>query len=503
MKTAQFIKKLATTQTEEEVKATYIRWLGLDMKTRHRVDCITKHIWWEFKYDVALSKPAVRAKTVAQALYYVKKEIERPTTDVLPSIVVCADKNEACIVYLDTLQSALAATDVNWARQPSSPDPALVERLMPALTDINVYRLVSDVEADTFKERILAIYHNGTTTIRKHITGKNFVDVFHLWKADIGVHFVGYEDRLHAIFAKDLSGDATQVQFHKDTGDLQIIFDDAKPIRTKVPAFMYTKFWSIWQRPPSQIEYERIIRSLDRFKDDKVRKITGSFFTPLSVVDLQMYYMRRELGDNFESKYYIWDPACGTANLEYRFSTYENTFLSTIDDGEIDIIKTHALAVGAEIFKYDFLNDDIDLIEHRVPYSDVRWKKLPEKLRWVLTHQPNKLIILMNPPFGKTAFGRLQSCQLNRLHSANHKTKLFEYVNKRIKHMNNLGKQFIYRGLFHAQTVYSYALLNFFINKGSLQLPQITYRGLFMVPGNMFNVKAPVCFTKLTRSEAL
>lgn len=505
MKTRQFIKRLEAAVSEEEVKAIYVRWLDLDFEIRNRVDCVSKNVFWEFKHDVSMSKPETRAKLVAQVLYYVKKESETPSPRALPTAVACADKNGAFVVELNVLHNVIAAPDINWARQPSSPDPALVQRLLPIVSGIPVYQMALEEEADLFYAEIHRIQRDEENAIiRKQITGENFIDVFNIWQREIGACFDGYESILHGIFAKDLSGDPAQVYFNPDTGDIQVVFENAKPIKSKVPVFAYKRFWSIWQRPPTQKEYDRILRAFDCIKDSQFRRITGSFFTPLSVVRLQMYYMRKMLGEDFEDKYYVWDPACGTANLVYEFSTYENVFLSTSDDGEIDVIKRYALAPGAEIFKYDFLNDDIDLLEHRVPYTDSRWEKLPARLRHALQHEPHRLIILMNPPFGQntalTEFSAGRNVQIQ--HSA---TKLYGLLKKqKRREAGDLGTQFIARALMHAPSVFSYGRTSFLFGRKSLDPAMCEIVGLFIVPGKLFSGISkimPIIFAKMNRNH--
>lgn len=90
------------------------------------------------------------------------------------------------------------------------------------------------------------------------------------------------------------------------------------------------------------------------------RQFKGAYYTPLNVVELSYQYLEAALGKRWQTNFYVWDPCCGVGNLEVKHSNYRNIFMSTLDQEDVDIMKSTRTCLGAEIFQYDFLNDDID-----------------------------------------------------------------------------------------------------------------------------------------------
>ena len=60
-------------QTEEELKFYFTNYFQLPISTKNRVDLYTEQILYEFKLDSNLFNIQIRAKTAAQALYYVRR----------------------------------------------------------------------------------------------------------------------------------------------------------------------------------------------------------------------------------------------------------------------------------------------------------------------------------------------------------------------------------------------------------------------------------------------
>lgn len=95
---------------------------------------------------------------------------------------------------------------------------------------------------------------------------------------------------------------------------------------------------------------------------------------------------------------------CGVGNLEVKHSNYRNVFMSTLDQADIDIMRASRTCVGATIFQYDYLNDDVtDFGELDYNLSD----KLPSELRKAIADArlgkkgAKKLLVLINPPYAE------------------------------------------------------------------------------------------------------
>jgi hypothetical protein len=149
----------------------------------------------------------------------------------------------------------------------------------------------------------------------------------------------------------------------------------------------YIKFWAIYSPPPKQEHRNYLLERRDSLIPTVERNEKGAFFTPLKVVDKAYEYLNNLLGKNWQKNYVVWDMCCGVGNLEVKHSNYRNIFMSTLDISDINIIKSTKTCVGANIFQYDYLNDDID--EHgNIDYSISN--KIPKELQEIIKNNSKK-----------------------------------------------------------------------------------------------------------------
>ena len=69
--------------------------------------------------------------------------------------------------------------------------------------------------------------------------------------------------------------------------------------------------------------------------------------------------MTATLGENWQSKYLVWDMCAGVGNLEAKHYNLRNVYMFTLDQEDVTIMRSNPAFAGAEIFHYDYLNDDI------------------------------------------------------------------------------------------------------------------------------------------------
>jgi hypothetical protein len=98
----------------------------------------------------------------------------------------------------------------------------------------------------------------------------------------------------------------------------------------------------------------------------------------------------------------------GVGNLEAKHSNLRNVFMSTLDQADVTIMKSNPAFAGAEIFQYDYLNDDItDFGE--IDYSVSN--KLPAALRQAIADAregkkgAKPILVLINPPYAEVTSG--------------------------------------------------------------------------------------------------
>jgi len=181
--------------------------------------------------------------------------------------------------------------------------------------------------------------------------------------------------------------------------DTKQMFDSIINLRNKDT---YTHFCKIYKRPPIKEFRDYIIERRDLLVPQDIRERKGAFFTPRIWVELSQKYITNYLGENWQDEYYIWDCASGTGNLLAGLTNKYNTYASTIDQGDINVINERiengANLLKNHVFQFDFLNDD--------------FSKLPQSLQDIIndTEKRKKLIIFINPPYAeattaKTVFG--------------------------------------------------------------------------------------------------
>ncbi|MDA0103772.1 hypothetical protein OFS06_14410, partial [Brachyspira hyodysenteriae] len=155
----------------------------------------------------------------------------------------------------------------------------------------------------------------------------------------------------------------------------------------------HNDFWKIYKRPPKEEYWDYIIERRDLLVSQDIRERKGSFFTPRVWVEKSQEFIADCLGENWQDEYYIWDLAAGTGNLLAGLTNKYKIFASTIDKADVQImkdrIKNGANLLEANVFQFDFLNDDFD--------------KCPEALREIINDEEKrkKLLIFINPPYAE------------------------------------------------------------------------------------------------------
>jgi len=136
------------------------------------------------------------------------------------------------------------------------------------------------------------------------------------------------------------------------------------------------------------------------------QKFKGAFYTPLHIVDKAYDQLNATLGADWQQRYIVWDMCAGVGNLEAKHSNLRNVFMSTLDQEDVTIMRSNPAFAGAEIFQYDYLNDDVtDFGEIDYALSG----KMPLALRQAIADAregkkgAKPVLVLINPPYGEAA----------------------------------------------------------------------------------------------------
>ena len=240
--------------------------------------------------------------------------------------------------------------------------------------------------------------------VRIQITPNNLRQTFDHWCDLIGVELDGVTREDYALlFFVDIMNDGRKtVQSDLPT---RLFYDGDDPVfslRGRTFSLNSTKgyrtFWSIYHRPPAPEHRNELLERRDALLPIDSRDFKGAFYTPLIVVDKAYEYLEKALGKNWQKNYVVWDMCCGVGNLEVKHSNYRNVYMSTLDPTDVEIIKSTRTCLGATVFQYDYLNDDVT-DDGKLDYSLTN--KMPKALIDAIKDSKKKILVLINPPYAE------------------------------------------------------------------------------------------------------
>lgn len=426
-KTKNLPARLMRCHTEEEVKNEFTRAFGYKLDTRMRMDLYTPEILFEFKYRRNMASLKGRAKTIAQALYYVRRLKYGNSNLSIPPMICGIDQDEAFFVRTSSFNSIFTGrkSAFDWDRTPSSPCPNIVSAVEHAAETerIHVYSFAVPEDYDNFRNALDQYRaHQLTLDIdgldKKEINEDSFEQAFSLWNQQFG-EYVRDENNTHKVteyFMADIQeghsnrlGPTDNIAFQLPSGMV------SKPM----PMAEYRSYWNTYERisglnsgqgddsPAKRIQ--RIGQRLDRLSKEDFRRRTGEFFTPIEFAEkANTDYLEKVVGKRWwEKDYRLWDMAAGTGNLELVLpdEALPYCYISTLEGNDADYCRT--LFPESTVFQYDYLNDDTHLLTGHYDLLDPNIKvKMPDKLRRDLANPGIKWIIFINPPFATANTGK-------------------------------------------------------------------------------------------------
>lgn len=374
---------LSDASTEEELKFLFAKFFKLKPDTKNFIDLYTPQILFEFKFDAPLKNVAVRAKIVAQTLYYVRRlkfgSDYRP-----PSQNICIVTKTAAAFFSTEIFAEFCddANAYDWDLAPSSPCKKLVAALaeFKPVVDARIFDFADIATEISFAATINNALNKKSAAVKK-INERNFEQVFLYWKKLFG-KAVANGRKPSEYFIIDIEQGKSEdlrnsVLFRMTGGELVEKF--IKPAK-------YHEFWDFYDKIASAQEIVAIRQKMDRMTEDNLRRRTGEFYTPLAFADKAFDYLTRTLGEWWrDDNFRLWDMAAGTGNLEYNFprEVLRHCYISTLIKDDADYCRS--IFDGATVFQYDYLNDAAD--------------KLPANLRADLQNPNIKWIVYINPPY--------------------------------------------------------------------------------------------------------
>ena len=455
---------------------------------------------------------------------------ERP-----PLFLGAFDAEKIAFLPFAAVQDVFAQNDFNWNVAPSNHESkefaqlhALAEKTIAAKS------LLFDFESDEAELRkfIKANFKSGRKDVsRIQIDKNNFTHIYRKWREAVLPHIDAPWDVLkkkYSLYDRDFylaelnvdDNGTADISDDKVASDFYITFNangqnkyriqrknaDELSIeltfgfKSQEGLAAYAAFWGRYKRPPRKDYWNYIVKRLDLLVPQDVRERKGAFFTPQKWVELSQEYLAKELGENWQDEYTIWDCCAGTGNMEAGLTNKYKVWASTLDQQDVDVmkerIKNGANLLDSHVFQFDFLNDSFD--------------KLPEGLRQIVSdpEQRKKLVIYINPPYaeGDSRIG----------HGRNISEE--NYVTRTYSASMGYGKRELFvQFLTRINEEIHGCVIGEFSTPKILQAPKFrevrahfrsSLLGMFMVPAYTFdNVKGdfPICFkvwqTEIDRSE--
>lgn len=392
---------LSKCRDEEEVKSEFAKYFKIKLVThKYKIDLYTESTLFEFKYDRNFKSKTERAKVVAQTLYYIRKLKFGGSTDPVPDAICVVDKNEGFFVRTKDFHHFYSASaKYDWDRAASQPCPVLVSELKKSalISEIHVYNFSDENEEDLFSNSVYASAQKSLIeSDKKQINEDNFEDVFFYW-CKLFKKYVENGHKASEYFISDIESGRSQVI---SANEVLFKLGDGT-ISKSVPMNEYNYFWNIYEKVDTPATIKAIRQKIDRLSEDFNRRFTGEFYTPIEFAAKAFEYIKRTVGPEKykQGNWRIWDMAAGTGNLEYLIesSVMDHCYISTLLEDDANYCKR--IFPTATVFQYDYLNDDIFLIENPNMTSQFLKPKMPKNLYDDLHNPDISWIIFINPPY--------------------------------------------------------------------------------------------------------
>jgi len=399
------VSNLRRAKTEEDVKDAYIEALGLTSVFKGLVDIQTPEIWFEAKE--ASTPPLLM---FAQLLVYVRAARKRG--EAIPGFLSVIDREKAALMATEHAMPILADKSIVWPRSGSKADKVLAAQIAPYVESHFVLYEIEGYEQEFIKATKDAIGEG--RIIRTQITPDNLRQVFDKWVEMIGVELGVTNAADYAVlFFADIMHDGENAAMTNLPA--RLLYDGEKPVfllhgvtYDLASESGYYNFWRIYHRPPERAYRHYLLERRDSLLPVDDQKFKGAYYTPLHIVDKAYDQLTATLGENWQSKYIVWDMCAGVGNLEAKHSNLRNVYMSTLDQEDVTIMRSNPAFAGAEIFQYDYLNDDItDFGEIDYSITD----KVPKSLRDAIAARregkkgAKQILVLINPPYAEATGG--------------------------------------------------------------------------------------------------
>ncbi len=356
-------------------------------------------------------------------------------TKLPPAFLGAFDAEKIAFVPYHEVMDIFTQNDFNWNVTPSDHQSKEFQQLLELLSTLMEKQLVLFRYANDGKELrqfIKQNFHTGMDGVKQiQVTINNFTHIYRKWCAEVKPsincdwNLLKQAGIIDADFylADLLSSSNTTLKeklfvlLKSDHYVLDRHINDTGLENYTTALFQdkqkaHIQFWNRYKRPPRRTYWDKMVERRDLLVPQDVRERKGSFFTPPQWVELSQEYLARELGENWQEEYYIWDCCAGTGNLLAGLTNKYNIYASTLDKADVEVMHTRIATMNkalrgehggsnlldSHVFQFDFLNDPFNL-------DNPEKSKLPLSLIEILKDEEKrkKLVIYINPPYAEAA----------------------------------------------------------------------------------------------------
>ncbi|MGN0916907.1 MAG: hypothetical protein ACI4NZ_01735 [Candidatus Enterousia sp.] len=396
---------------EEEVKDIFQNYFNLGNVGLGAIDLSLPYIYFEAKHE-----NTDIYRMLAQLMLTIHRDADKID---FPEYIGGFDNVKCGFTEFDPLYQALnTASDMNWLQTPSAVDTKTIDLVRRfAEGKVSLYQYQTDFkELKSALSKIIAGRGLRGQVLQKKINANNFVSIFMKWQKELGNNIRDIDSDYNKK-AGITPGDFYLADLLSEDNEAIPELEKLKILRSgnayksnvKIDGRLFTtdyaiinpdrhnQFWNKYRRPPKREYWQVIQERRDLLVPQKVREITGAFFTPQIWVEKSQEYMAAAFGDDFKDMY-IWDCAAGTGNLLVGLPQEKrNIFASTLMEPDVEIMRQNSNLFENQVFQFDFLNDDFK------PVRD--GGKMPDRLYDIIQNDEKrkKLIIYINPPYAEAA----------------------------------------------------------------------------------------------------
>lgn len=357
----------------------------------------------EAKNNMQFSAPGKRdvAIVLTQVCWYLRAI--GAAGDTVPTVSVVCDNDEIFAIPTTLLKPHIEG-DYRWDEFNASSMHKDANLLAALIQDPNIRPYVHDV-GENF-DAIMFIWAVdamgcGEDPVRVPVNSKSMEWVFTRFKMEVlGTDATGLKNKDEIALFIDILRGSDDIYAHPKKPNTLVWGKKTITLDT----YRFERFWSQYVTGDYTLAQVKSLTEMgDVLIEETDRRFSGDYWTPPIWVDKSHEYIEAALGEDWKTRFVVWDSSAGSLNLT-RDYVFDELYCSTLFQEELDIAVEYN--PDATKFQYDFLNDDMVLHEDGMTAAKAlelaRAGELKMPLTLVEALAANTPIVFYgNPPYGQ------------------------------------------------------------------------------------------------------